>query len=382
MTGILPEGISALSEIRAIGLSHNNFYGPLPVGINRLLAAGLSDVSYNFLTGNVSGPPINNAMVQANCFSGAMNQRPLKSCMEFYSKRGLSFQGTTATLSLNNQQQGVSEDGVSKRKPLDALLAGIFGGLGMVLIIIFIVLLVSKQERKVDSGGIRSVAPGKLDLHTIITAMTSLCLGEKFSFAQLMEATGGFNSSNLIKDGHSGELYRGLLDGVSVVVKKIVMTDAKKGTLLKELDLFEKASHTRLVPLLGYCLDLEEQKFLVYKSMANRDLAHVLQRKAGVAIPHEDSLQSLDWITRLKIAIGAAEGLVYLHHDCSPPIVHRDVQASSILLDDQFEVRLGSLSGASTGEGETHHGMMACLFRMSVSSCFRFHSLAFLVLCH
>ncbi|KAL0422758.1 UNVERIFIED_CONTAM: putative LRR receptor-like serine/threonine-protein kinase [Sesamum latifolium] len=60
----------------------------------------------------------------------------------------------------------------------------------------------------------------------------------------------------------------------------------------------------------------------------------------------DDSLQSLDWITRLKIAIGAAESLTYLHHECTPPLVHRDVQASSILLDDKFEVR-ASEQGAS-----------------------------------
>ncbi|KAK6143467.1 hypothetical protein DH2020_023815 [Rehmannia glutinosa] len=115
-----------------------------------------------------------------------------------------------------------------------------------------------------------------------------------------------------------------------------------------ELEVFSKVSHPRLVPLLGHCLENENEKFLVYKHMPNGDLSTSLFKKSN---SDDDSLQSLDWITRLKIATGAAEGLSYLHHECTPPFVHRDIKASSILLDDKYEVRLGSLSEVCAQEG-------------------------------
>ena len=89
---------------------------------------------------------------------------------------------------------------------------------------------------------------------------------------------------------------------------------------MTELDLFSKVSHARLVPLLGQCLEHETDKLLVYKYMVCGDLGSSLHRVTDL---EDDSLQSLDWITRLKIAIGAAEGLSYLHHECNPPLVHR-----------------------------------------------------------
>ena len=96
----------------------------------------------------------------------------------------------------------------------------------------------------------------------------------------------------------------------------------KREGYLGELDVFSKASHTRLVTLLGYCFEREDEKFLVYKFMPARDLGFALHKKFMGGIS-EDTLPSLDWITRLKIAIGAAEGLTYLHHECTPPLVHR-----------------------------------------------------------
>ena len=93
---------------------------------------------------------------------------------------------------------------------------------------------------------------------------------------------------------------------------------------MMELDVLNKVSHMRLVPLLGHCLEHDSEKLLVYKYMPNGDLYNSLYRVTNL---EDDNLQSLDQITRLKIAIGAAEGLSYLHHECSPPLVHRYCKA-------------------------------------------------------
>ncbi|KAG5382393.1 hypothetical protein IGI04_033863 [Brassica rapa subsp. trilocularis] len=99
-------------------------------------------------------------------------------------------------------------------------------------------------------------------------------LGNAFTYEQLLKATEEFNDANLIKRGHSGSLFR--------------------------------AGHKRLVPFLGHCLENENQKVLVYKYMRNGDLASALFRKSNNEC---DGLKSWDWITRLKIALVAAEAL-------------------------------------------------------------------------
>ncbi|RYQ87007.1 hypothetical protein Ahy_B09g094503 [Arachis hypogaea] len=141
-------------------------------------------------------------------------------------------------------------------------------------------------------------------------------------------------------------------------------TDAtfKRESYVVELELLSKVSHARLIPILGHCLENDNEKCIVYKYMPNGDLASSLQRVTDA----DGKSKSLDWITRLKIATGAAKGLAYLH-DCSHPLAHRDVQASSILLDDKFEVRLGSLSEVTT-QGDVHPGVMNRLFIKPSSS--------------
>lgn len=201
-----------------------------------------------------------------------------------------------------------------------------------------------------------------------VPAVPTSRMGEVFTYSQLQHATKNFSLGNLISNGHSGDLYKGLLDsGAMVAVKRIDLNKVKMETYLQELEVLGRASHTRLVLLLGHCLDGDDEKFLVYKFTPNGDLASALHMK-GSPGPCEDVLQSLDWITRLKIAIGVAEALSYLHSECSPPIVHRDVKASSILLDDKFEVRLGSLSDARVQDGDSHPSRITRLLGLSQSS--------------
>ncbi|KAH9300124.1 hypothetical protein KI387_011707 [Taxus chinensis] len=364
LTNALPNSISMLANIRNVNLSHNQFYGSLPVGLRSLRQLVTIDFANNFFENKIPNgfsPVV--LLDDHNCLQGAKKQRNRKECESFYSARGLSFSGFGETSPASPPLTTVEPSGGSS-KHLGAILGGVFGGLGLVLLVIVLVFFYLKHERRVDHrekdinpsvrrGG--QPSPG-------ITVNLSR-LGECFAYEQLSRATGEFNASNILKNGHSGDLYQGLLEGgVPIVVKRIVLNTFKKDGYLAELDILGKASHTRLVPLLGHCLEREDEKLLVYKYMPNRDLSYALYKKASSP---EDTLQSLDWITRLKIAIGAAEGLSFLHHECSPPLVHRDVQASSILLDDKFEVRLGSLTEACVQEGEVHQSVIARFLRIS-----------------
>lgn len=370
LTGILPAGFSGFAQAQQILLSNNLFYGTVPFVTANLTKITTIDLSRNYFEGSLSVPFVSGALLGTNCFSNEPNQRSLDTCKQFYADRGLSFQGTIEAPSPSIPVPANS--GPEKSNHLVPILGGVFGGLGFVFLVMVMMFLLLKRQKKAElEQGETATASRKGGPQPFSgnISVNLLCLGDKFSYAQLQQATGEFNESNFLKAGHSGDLYQGLLEGgLHIVVKRIDLAKFKKDGYLAELDLFGKASHTRLVPLLGHCFEREEEKILVYKYMPGRDLGSALHKKSVGNPSEEDTLPSLDWITRLKIAIGAAEGLTYLHHECTPALVHRDIQASSILLDDKFEVRLGSLTEACVAVGESHQGVISRILRRSQTS--------------
>ncbi|CAA7387879.1 unnamed protein product [Spirodela intermedia] len=335
-------------------ISHNSFFGSIPIGEGSLLKRfDVVDISDNYFQGQA--PLGVNASFELNCFSDTSRQRSSTTCAEFYAERGLAYDGVN----------GTNSDGEFPRRRrnvhLKYILAGVLGGvaLGIVLVVMVLCCLMrlraatADQKKVADDAAYAGAGPG-------ISAGFSTT-GTSFTYEQILRATSNFSESNLMKRGHSGDLYRGTLEGgAPVVVKRIDLKVSKKDVHQIELDFFSKASHTRLVPFLGRCLEKDDEKILVYKFTPNGDLSTSLHWKSAM---EEDGLQSLDWITRMKIAIGIAEALCYLHHECSPPFVHRDIRASSILLDDKFEVRVGSLSEVCHQEGDAHQNILSRFLR-------------------
>ncbi|CAI9109515.1 OLC1v1009348C1 [Oldenlandia corymbosa var. corymbosa] len=194
------------------------------------------------------------------------------------------------------------------------------------------------SELSLVSSSPFSLAP----FHGRVSSFSSrLSVGESCTYNQILKITDYFDDSKLIKKGHSGDFYLGVLQsGIHVVVKRVnLSSSAKRLSSSSEIEICGMVNHHRLIPLLGHCWGNAGAKFLVYKYMHNKDLSKVLNGEI-----------CRDWRIRLKIATESAEGLCHLHHACFPPLVHRDIQGSSILLDDNFEVRLGSLTGTCTEE--------------------------------
>jgi len=308
LTGTLPNftGWNDSSAGVVFNLSNNLFYGPLNTSLHMFKTI---DVSSNYLEGEVQGD--GNVILDRNCLQMTPNQRNLDECRDFYLVRNLPF--------------AFPKSKSSSSRRVVFILVGIFGGLGFIALLTLVLVLVLKQRQNrrslevqrgtKDEGlvqeGESPIPPKDADFVTGV--------GEAFSSEKIMHLTGNFAEANIIKHGHSGVLFLGVLEGgATVVVKRIDLNLFKRESYVVELRLLSKVSHARLVPILGHCLDNENEKCIVYKYMPNRDLATSLHR-----INESDGkLQSLDWITRLKIAIGAAEGLAYLH-ECSPPLVHR-----------------------------------------------------------
>lgn len=319
-TGILPNfSFNANASASLFNLSHNMFYGGLPSLPRRF---SFIDMSGNYFEGKVRDYAPSNASFGMNCLQNVSNQRTLEVCSSFYTERGLTFDN----FGLPNSTEAPAHDNSGKNKIARKwiILAGVLGGLGLIFLLVLVLILILCCRRKGGTSqrgnGVGPVPAGSSP-PTPGMPINFSSLGEAFTYQQILQATGAFSDANFIKHGHSGDLYWGILEGgVRVVVKKIDLSSIKKEAYLLELDFFSKVSHTRFVPLLGQCLENDNEKFLVYKYMPNGDLSNSLYRKTNL---DDDGLQSLDWITRLKIAIGAAEALSYLHHECNPPLVHR-----------------------------------------------------------
>ncbi|KAI3444183.1 hypothetical protein Pfo_000848 [Paulownia fortunei] len=155
-----------------------------------------------------------------------------------------------------------------------------------------------------------------------------------FDFQTLKKATKNFHQNNLLGRGGFGPVYLGKLDdGRLVAVKKLSLDKSQQGEseFLAEVRMITSIQHKNLVCLLGCCSD-GAQRLLVYEYMKNRSLDHIIYGKSDIF---------LNWGTRFQIILGIARGLQYLHEDSHVRIVHRDIKASNILLDDKFQPRIG-----------------------------------------
>ncbi|KAG8074407.1 hypothetical protein GUJ93_ZPchr0006g40910 [Zizania palustris] len=185
------------------------------------------------------------------------------------------------------------------------------------------------------------------DRHHSIDVLTDLPTGGTYSYEQLAAATNGFSSENVIGQGGFGSVYRGKLrDGTEVAIKKL-KTESKQGDreFRAEVEIISHVHHRNLVTLVGYCIFAKE-RLLVYEFVPNNTLDTHLHGNKG---------PPLDWNQRWKIAVGSARGLAYLHDDCSPKIIHRDVKASNILLDHNFEPKVADFGLAKYQPGDHTH---------------------------
>ncbi|KAH9718365.1 Somatic embryogenesis receptor kinase 1 [Citrus sinensis] len=181
---------------------------------------------------------------------------------------------------------------------------------------------------------------------------SELQLGQlkRFSLRELQVATDGFSNKNILGRGGFGKVYKGrLADGKLVAVKRLKEERTSGGELQfqTEVKIISMAVHRNLLRLYGFCTTVTE-KLLVYPYMTNGSVASRLRER-------QSSLPPLDWPTRKKIALGSARGLSYLHEHCDPKIIHRDVKAANILLDEEFEAVVGDFGLAKLMDYKDTH---------------------------
>ncbi|KAG1362746.1 LRR receptor-like serine/threonine-protein kinase FEI 1 [Cocos nucifera] len=167
-----------------------------------------------------------------------------------------------------------------------------------------------------------------------------------YSSKDILRKLETLNDENIIGTGGFGTVYKLAMDDGNVfALKRIMKTNEGLDRFFdRELEILGSIKHRYLVNLRGYC-NSPSSKLLIYDYLPGGSLDEVL---------HERSEQ-LDWDARLNIIMGAAKGLAYLHHDCSPRIIHRDIKSSNILLDGNLEARVSDFGLAKLLEDEESH---------------------------
>ncbi|XP_050107694.1 MDIS1-interacting receptor like kinase 2-like [Malus sylvestris] len=298
LDGKIPSEISNMQSLEGLNLSHNNLSGLIPATFDGMRGLSYIDVSYNHLQGPI---PNNKAFQDAHSFEGneglCGNVVGLQSCNKHVSK------------------------GKNNRELVFAI---VFPILGAVLLAFLAIVFIKTRKKKEPETE-------KSDTSDQIFSI-SLFDGKKL-YSEIIRATNGFDSIFCIGKGGSGSVYKAKLpSGNIAAVKKLHQKLDGEETSQKEfhneISALINIRHRNIVKLCGFCSN-SQHSFLVYEYLEKGSLASILSK--------EDEAEELDWSRRVRIVKGVAHALSYLHHDCVPPIVHRDLSSSNILLDYDYE---------------------------------------------
>ncbi|GLT65833.1 hypothetical protein SLA2020_382390 [Shorea laevis] len=174
----------------------------------------------------------------------------------------------------------------------------------------------------------------------------------KFRLNQLRKATGNFNPKNKLGKGGFGTVYKGIWRNKEIAVKRVSKKSGQQ-EFVAEVTTIGNLNHKNLVKLIGWCYESREL-LLVYEYMPNGSLDKF--------IFSDDSREelTLNWETRLSIINGVAQALEYLHYGSQKRVLHRDIKSSNIMLDSEFNAKLGDFGLARTiqDKGKTHHSTL------------------------
>ncbi|CAM6129476.1 unnamed protein product [Calypogeia fissa] len=327
--GNIPSQISLLRALTNLTLNNNSFTGPIPNSLSVLVNLEAIYLQDNDLSGEIpdflgtSFPNLTQLNLDNNNLTGAVPSD--------LSKAGLNF------TVLNNPFMTCIIPGCGNPQPAKALnigavVGGMVGGLVALAIASWLLWTFCTRRRRSRLRIIKEI--GQAESQSVPESISMLALGSSVTLLTLQEVSDATKRfSKKIGEGSFGPVYYGKLPNGQEVAVKVKKKDSHQGVMefLNEVRLLSRIHHRNLVSLVGSC-DEENQQILVYVYISNGTLRdHLYGVKSSIP---------LDWSTRLDIALNSAKGLEYLHTDCHPRIIHRDVKSSNILLDENMVAKV------------------------------------------
>ncbi|KAH7867102.1 hypothetical protein Vadar_028865 [Vaccinium darrowii] len=341
LSGPIPKALGNLQTLRFLRLNNNSLSGNIPVLLTTITTLQVLDLSNNRLTGVI---PVNGSFSPFTNLSFANNN--------------LEFPPTAPLPLLPPSPQSTYRVG---NIAIGAIVGGVSAGAALIFAAPAIALAHWRRRKPRDHffdvpGPITEEYPAEEDSFAIEKKTEEypevLPRGEvrRFPLRELQVATDYFSRKNILGKGGFGKVYKGrLTDGSLVAVKRLKEERTQHGELQfqTEVEMISMAVHRNLLRLRGFCMTPTE-RILVYPYMVNGSVASCLREKCEWQVP-------LDWPKRRQIALGSARGLAYLHDRCDPRIIHHDVKAANILLDEVFEAVVGDFGLAKLMDRKDTH---------------------------
>lgn len=364
ITGQVPEWIFKLPNLRTANFMRSQFVGPFP-NLTRLMHNGIAnfttwDFSCNYLDGDYPTqyyntlplPNITTLRYYSNCFNNETdgsatinsdvnatmntpkNCSRTYNCPNFFAAKKINLGQcapcppsqfiTNETICVCGKEL---PNQASSKFPVGAVVGGVIGGIAVTILAGCLLFFLFLRKGPVKYPQFGRTYEGIDDPWVVPKEL------HRFTLQELEKATDNFSDEFFIGEGGFGKVYRGVLVDGKIVAIKCASNESAQGQaeFRNELALLSRLHHRHLVGLEGFC-DEDGLQVLVYEFMANGDLHDNLLGR--------DNRTPMNSTQRLEVAVGIARGLDYLHSFANPPVIHRDVKPSNVLLDDFMVAKL------------------------------------------
>ncbi|WKA07709.1 hypothetical protein VitviT2T_025495 [Vitis vinifera] len=301
LSGEIPRCLSGLDKLQILDLSSNNFSGTIPPELNSMVSLSFVNISFNHLSGKIP-----------DAWMKSMASSP----GSYLGNPELCLQGNADRDSYCGEAKNSHTKGL--------VLVGIILTVAFFIALLCAAIYITLDHRLRQQLSSQTRSP----LHECRSKTEDL--PEDLKLEDIIKATEGWNDRYVIGRGKHGTVYRTETENSrrNWAVKKVDLSETNFSIEMRTLSLVR---HRNVVRMAGYCIK-DGYGFIVTEYMEGGTLFDVLHWRKPLV---------LNWDSRYRIALGIAQGLSYLHHDCVPQIIHRDVKSDNILMDSELEPKIG-----------------------------------------
>ncbi|GAA0168945.1 hypothetical protein LIER_40680 [Lithospermum erythrorhizon] len=324
----IPSQIGNMRSLRNLDLSHNQLNGEIPQEFGQLISLESLNLSHNDISGFLPSTLENCVSLTSMNISNNQLEGPLPNIPAFQTATFDSLKNNKGLCGHIDGLIPCSSKTQRKKNSRVVILVTLFVGIFVLTVLVGIFICARKWQRTSTIEQLRKPIEDLLSIWSF---------DGKMVYENIIEATEDFNSQYCIGQGGYGSVYKaGLPTGQVVAVKKLhnsedLLRSKLEKSFISEIQALTELRHRHIVRLFGFCSHVRNS-FLVYQFVDGSNLLNILR--------NHEQVQNFKWINRFNVVKGVADALSYMHHEVSPPLVHRDISSKNILLDENYEAHV------------------------------------------